>query len=77
MTDTPHDGIVPELLTSRQAAALCGCGERSLWRWSRSGQAPAPVHIGSGPRAAVRYRRSDLLAWIASGCQPTEGRAQG
>jgi len=63
-------GIEPELLTSKQAAALCNCGERTWWRWTRSGQAPAPIHIGIGPRAAVRYRRSDLLEWIANGCRP-------
>lgn len=61
-------GIMPELLTSKQAAQLCGCGERSLWRWSRSGRAPAPVRIGDGPRAAVRFRRADLVQWINEGC---------
>jgi len=67
-------GIVPELLTSRQAAKLLAIGERTLWRWTRSGQAPAPIHIGIGPRAAVRFRRSDLLAWIDGGCRPPEAK---
>ena len=62
--------IVPELLTARQTAELCNIGERSLWRHSHSGAAPAPVRIG----AAVRYRRSDILAWIAAGCPRTDGR---
>lgn len=64
--------ITPELLTSRQAAKLCGIGERTLWRWSRSGIAPAPVKIGG---SAVRYRRDDYLAWIADGCPRCDGRA--
>ena len=63
MTNAPT--ITPELLTSRQAAGLCGVGERTLWRWSRSGIAPAPVKIGG---AAVRFRRAEYEAWIAEGC---------
>ena len=49
--DTPA-GITPELLTTAEAARLVNVGERTLWRWSRAGIAPAPVHIGG----AVRYR---------------------
>ena len=67
-------GIVPELLTSRQAAELLAIGERSLWRWSRSGICPAPVKIGSGPRAAVRFRRAELVAWAQAGCPRVDGR---
>lgn len=66
-----------ELLTTAQAASLAGVGERTWWRWTRCGLAPAPVKIGIGPRAAVRYRRSDLMAWIAGGCKPVDGRAVG
>lgn len=69
-------GITSELLTSKQAASLLAVGERTLWRWSRSGRAPAPLKIGDGPRSAVRFRRSDLLEWIANGCRPTDGRAR-
>lgn len=68
-------GIQPELLTTRQAAELCGCGERTLWSWSRSGIAPAPVKIGCGLRPAVRFKRGELLRWIESGCPRVDGRA--
>jgi len=67
--------VTPELLTTKQAAKLAGCGERTLWAWSRSGLAPAPVKIGHGTRPAVRYRRSEILTWIAGGCKPVGGRA--
>ena len=70
-TDTREiEDVRAELLTSRQVAQLLGIGERTLWRWSRSGICPAPVKIGKGRRAAVRYRRSDLDAWIEAGCPP-------
>jgi excisionase family DNA binding protein len=63
------ESIVPELLTRAQAARLLGIGERTLWRHSRSGAAPAPVMIGG----TVRYRRAELLAWIADGCPRIDG----
>jgi predicted DNA-binding transcriptional regulator AlpA len=67
--------ILPELLTSGEAARLCHVGERTLWRWSRSGVAPAPVKIGSGKRGAVRFRRSEYLDWIRAGCPRVDGGA--
>ena len=60
--------VLPALLTSRQAAVLLGCGERTFWRWSRSGVAPQAIKIGGGVRPAVRYSRDELLAWVAAGC---------
>lgn len=66
--DTPSE--VPALITAAEAARLMDCGTRSLWRWSRSGVAPAPVKIGS----AVRYRRDEILAWIEAGCPRVDGK---
>lgn len=73
-TTAPAAGITPELLTTKQAAELLSVGERTLWRWSRSGIAPPPVSIGIGTRPAVRFKRSELLAWIEGGCKPVDGR---
>lgn len=67
-TPTLLEAALPALLTIKQAAALCGCGERTLWRWSHSGMCPRPVQIGSGIRPATRFRRDELLGWIGAGC---------
>lgn len=67
-------GIVPELLTTKQAAELCGCGERTLWSWSRSGISPAPLKIGCGLRPAVRFRRQELVEWIGNGCPRVDAK---
>jgi len=77
---TPQDlptagGIQAELLICKEAAQLAGCGERTWWSWTRSGLAPKPVFIGHGTRPACRYRRSEILEWIAGGCKPVDGRA--
>jgi len=66
-------GIAPAMLSTKQAAALCGCGERTLWRWSRSGLAPRPVKIGRGTRAATRYRAAELRERIDNGCPRVDG----
>jgi len=55
--------IIPELLTDKEAAALCGIGVTTLWNLSRSGEIPSPVKVG--PRS-TRWRRSDLQKWIQS-----------
>ncbi len=61
---SPTAEFVPELLTTKPAAELTSCGERTLWRWGRSGIAPAPVRIGG----TVRYDRETYLQWIREGC---------
>lgn len=73
MSDTSPvrlENALPPLLTTAQAARLVGCGERTLWRWSRSGIAPRPIHVGG----AVRYRRDEYLSWITDGCPRVDGR---
>lgn len=79
MKDDPthkrHEAGLPALLTTLEAAKLCSCGERTWWRWSRNGTAPAPVKIGNGVRPSVRFSRDEILAWIAAGCPRVDGRA--
>jgi predicted DNA-binding transcriptional regulator AlpA len=67
------ENALPPLLTTPQAAALANAGERTLWRWSRSGICPEPIKIGPGKQGAVRYRRDELLEWIRSGCPRCDG----
>lgn len=62
-------GLAPELLTTAQAAKLCGVGERTFARYASRGDAPPPVKIVG----STRYRRADLLAWIAAGCPRIDG----
>jgi excisionase family DNA binding protein len=64
MASNAPDTIAPELLTTAEAARLLGIGERTLWRHSRSGAAPAPLKIGG----TVRYSRQELLDWVRVGC---------
>ena len=52
-----------ELLDARQAAALLGIGEATLYRQRAAGEIPQPVRIGVGT-ALVRWRRADLVEYI-------------
>ena len=63
----------PALLTTRQVADLLNCGERTVWRWSRSGVMPHPVRIGG----AVRFRREEIERWIEAGCPRVDGGLRG
>jgi excisionase family DNA binding protein len=56
----------PELLTVRQVAAMLGCSPRHVCRLSEDAQMPAPVRIG----ALVRWNRTAVEQWLASGCKP-------
>ncbi len=60
--------IIPELLTRPESARLLNIGERTLTTWSKEGRCPAGLKITPGQRGAIRWRRSELLAWIDAGC---------
>jgi predicted DNA-binding transcriptional regulator AlpA len=51
------------LLTSREAAALLRLSERTLERHRTAGTGPRFCALGL---RCVRYRRSDLIDWVAA-----------
>jgi predicted DNA-binding transcriptional regulator AlpA len=59
-TMSQHD----DLLTSAETAAILGIRGNTLEIWRGKGKGPIYVKLGEGPRGAVRYRRSDVVAWI-------------
>lgn len=62
----PQQAVPDEslLLDTKQVAELLGIGERTLWRWSRSGIAPRPIKIGK----TVRFSADEIREWVAKGC---------
>ena len=61
--DTIKDSEM-ELLNVEQVARLVCIGTRTVWRLRDSGKMPAAVRIGG----CIRWRRSDIEAWIGAGC---------
>jgi excisionase family DNA binding protein len=58
-----------ELLTTRELAAELGKPYRTLDQWRWRGLGPAYIKFGN----TIRYRRSDVEAWLDSRThQPTE-----
>jgi predicted DNA-binding transcriptional regulator AlpA len=64
--------VTTELLSASDAARLSGVGKRSWWRYVTAGKAPQPVRIGG----AVRWRRAELVSWIAAGCPAVRSGGQ-
>lgn len=53
------------LIDTNEAAARMGVSPSTLvwWRWAGTADQPTPVRVG---KRGVRYRASDVAAWIAS-----------
>jgi excisionase family DNA binding protein len=52
-----------EILTSREARELLKIGRTKLWQLTRENVIPA-YRVGTGKRASLRYKRSEILAWL-------------
>lgn len=52
-----------EILTSREAMDLLKIGRTKLWELTRENVVPA-YRVGGGKKSALRYKRSELLAWL-------------
>jgi len=52
-----------EILTSREAQELLKIGRTKLWDLTRRNLIPA-YRLGDGSRASLRFKRSELMAWL-------------
>ena len=58
--------VAPLLLTAEQARTLCSLSKSAWYKALANGKIPSAVRIGG----ALRWRRDELLDWIAAGCPP-------
>ncbi len=65
-TKTPSEP--QQLVTPADLGAMIRIGRSKLYDMKASGQLPRPVKIGR----CVRWRLSDINAWIATGCPSGE-----
>ncbi|MDQ8699262.1 helix-turn-helix domain-containing protein [Hyphomicrobium sp. LHD-15] len=61
---TSPEGVGPDLLTTREAAALLRLSVPTLERFRLAGNGPIFIKLGAGKRARVVYRRTDLETWL-------------
>jgi predicted DNA-binding transcriptional regulator AlpA len=69
MIFSPADDVPAQaaaLLDVQALAKICHCSTRHIYRMADAGRCPRPVKLG----ALVRWRRSEIEAWIAGGCKP-------
>ena len=62
-TIQPPTAITPRLVDVHGVARIYAISERSVWRLTKDGQLPAPVHFG---QRATRWRLEDLLEHIGN-----------
>lgn len=55
---------INELLTAKEASAMCGMSKSTFIRLSKDGKAPAGIKLGR----LRRWRKKEIMAWIAAGC---------
>jgi excisionase family DNA binding protein len=55
--------VEDEILTSRGARDLLKIGRTKLWELTRQNLIPA-YRVGNGKTSALRFKRSELLAWL-------------
>lgn len=67
---TPEVQPEPLLITAEEFAELMQVSVRSVWRLRSAGEIPEPVRIGG----TIRWRREEVLQWIAAGCPPRPSR---
>lgn len=58
-----EDRASSEILTSREARELLRIGRTKLWELTRNSSIPA-YRVGEGRTAGLRYKRSELMAWL-------------
>lgn len=62
-----------ELMEAAAIAKLCSCSQRQVYRMQAAGLMPRSVRLGT----MCRWRRSEILRWIADGCPPASGAKGG
>ena len=56
----------PVLLPASRVAKMLQVSTRTLWRLLAAGKLINPVKLGR----SVRWRKDELMKWIAAGCPP-------
>ena len=64
--------VAERLLTVREVAARLGVSTRQIWKLTGSGQIPASLRLAG----SVRWRASDIAAFIGVGCDMRAFRAE-
>lgn len=56
--------MAEQLLTIEEAAKLLGLTRQGMYSARARGTGPPAYRLGPGPRSQLRYRASDIDAWL-------------
>jgi predicted site-specific integrase-resolvase len=56
----------PDLITSREAARLCGVSRTTFNDWARNGTLPEGIRDPASYNGRPRYSRTALEKWLAT-----------
>ena len=61
--DADNESLPP---TTKEVQELLHVSRNRLWEWEKIGHGPQPLHVGrpGARRRTIRYRRSDILAFV-------------
>ncbi|MET7639346.1 helix-turn-helix domain-containing protein [Streptomyces sp. NPDC005438] len=58
--------VAQEWLSPKQVGELLGISTITLATWRREGTGPTYARLTDAPNGTIRYRRSDVDAWLES-----------
>jgi len=65
LSDVAAEPLDDPIYSETQVATLYNVSVKTLQAWRVTGKGPQFLKLGKGLRAAVRYRRSDLLRYLS------------
>ncbi len=52
------------LITYTEVSQICGLARSTIYEWVQRGNFPAPVKLGPGAKAPVKFKLSEVMAFI-------------
>ena len=65
--------MTDEIMTTEQVAEMLQVSETTLKRWRSEGDGPPWFPLSSGTRAAIRYSRHAIDAWVKTSHEAQQG----
>jgi len=54
------------LITYNEVSQICGLSRSTIYEWVQQGKFPAPLKLGAGTKSPVKFKLSEVMAFIES-----------
>jgi len=55
-----------KLITYKQVVDITGLSRSTIYEWVQQGRFPKPVKLGPGPKSPVKFKLTQIMAFIES-----------